>query len=175
MVLQSLSKTDWNVQTKCVPIQVSVRCDPKQIPKLVFKPNLNLLCGCLSHTGLKSSSWATGCNPGQAKSNQCLGFVVQLIPIIRFIISISIFYLFHIYYDSMTRRHQLQLKCLRNILVMNHCWTNILFRIAKLQPLADTKLPIASTEACRTSTFTSWRWLLMAHLWEETGGEITER
>lgn len=36
------------------------------------------------------SSWATGCNPGQAKSNQCLGFVVQLIPIIRFIISISV-------------------------------------------------------------------------------------
>lgn len=92
MVLQSLPKTDWNVQTKCVPIQVSVRCDPKQIPKLVFKPNLNLLCGCLSHTGLKSSSWATGCNPGQAKSNQCLGFVIQLIPI-----TISIFYVFHIY------------------------------------------------------------------------------
>ena len=57
MVLQSLSKTDWNVQTKCVPIQVSVRCDPKQIPKLVFKPNLNLLCGCLSHTGLFLSNW----------------------------------------------------------------------------------------------------------------------
>ncbi len=84
----------------------------------------------------------------------------------------------------MTQRHQLQQMCeehSRDETLWNKYLVHLMFngtsmsrRMAKLQPLADTKLPIASTEACRTVTFTSWRWLLMAHLWEETGGDNRE-